>query len=166
LCLPNTATWRSKWNKKLRAPAERFVPPGSMQDVGLDLCCGGRFSVDLAIRGTPNVLIEAGSWPSGRCARYGCHWRSSFGWPYRNSRPQSARMPQISMTQVGAESSASEGPAFVAKRFWDIRMIDESTVAYGLRTMFVKHTSNRRRTVKRLTTDATIMQVAHASQRH
>jgi hypothetical protein len=45
-------------------------------------------------------------------------------------------------------------------------MIDESTVAYGLRTMFVKHTSNRRRTVKRLTTDATIMQVAHASLRH
>ena len=125
---------------------ERFVLPGPVKDVGSIYAALDVLVLTSRFEGTPNVLIEAQAAGLPVVAPDVGGTSEALldgvtGILVRNR--QASCLARAVLEILGdpswAERSATEGPAFVSKKFGHQRMIDETIAAYGLPAMCQSH---------------------------
>jgi glycosyltransferase involved in cell wall biosynthesis len=135
--------------------ADRCILPGAAKDVGLIYGALDVLLLTSRFEGTPNVLIEAQAAGIPVVASDVGGVNEALldgvtGILVRNRRASSLASAVLEMLEDPGwrEHAATEGPAFVSKRFGHQRMIDDTIAAYGCSTTCaISQPATRRRAV-------------------
>ena len=118
--------------------AERFVLPGPAKDVGSIYAALDVLLSTSRFEGTPNVLIEAQAAglfvvapEVGGTSESLLDGVTGILVPNRRASSLASAVLEIIENPTARKRAATEGPAFVSKRFGHQRMIDETIAAYG-----------------------------------